>query len=104
MIADMLSNKKKLNSIVAELFIRHRKLNIALVLSCNNIFQYEKMFSLSKYLMKENFNLLRIIIHQILTLKTLCIFTKNALQGHNPFQLLMLLLHQVILHVSERMF
>ena len=36
MIADMLSNKK-LNPIITELFIRGRKLNISLILSCNLI-------------------------------------------------------------------
>ena len=42
MIADMIRNKK-LNSIVTELFIRGRKLNISLVLSSNHITKFQKM-------------------------------------------------------------
>ena len=42
MIADMLSNKKKLNSVVAELFIRRRKLNIALVFIMQQYFKVRK--------------------------------------------------------------
>ena len=42
MIADMIHNKK-LNSIVTELFIRGRKLDISLVLSHNNILRFQKM-------------------------------------------------------------
>ena len=41
MIVDMLSIEK-LNSIVTELFIRGRKLNIFLLLSCNHILKYQK--------------------------------------------------------------
>ena len=42
MIADMIHNKK-LNSRVAELFIRGRKLNISLVLLPNHILRFRKM-------------------------------------------------------------
>ena len=42
MIADMIHNKK-LNSIVTELFIRGRKLNISLVLLINHILKFQKM-------------------------------------------------------------
>ena len=42
MIADMLSNKK-LNSIVNELFITGRKLNISIFLSRNHVLKYQKM-------------------------------------------------------------
>ena len=65
MIADLL-NHKKLNPILTELFIRGRKLSISLV------------FIAQSY---------SIIIHQILTLKTLqkMIFTKNVLQNHILF-------------------
>ena len=38
----MLSNKKKLNSVVAELFIRRRKLNIALVFIMQQYFKVRK--------------------------------------------------------------
>ena len=42
MIADMIHNKK-LNSIVTEMFIRGRKLNISLDLSHNHILRFRKM-------------------------------------------------------------
>ena len=42
MIADMIHNKK-LNSIVTELFIRGRKLNISLALLSNHILKFQKM-------------------------------------------------------------
>ena len=42
MIADMINNKK-LNSIVTELFIRGRKLNISLDLSHNHILRFQEM-------------------------------------------------------------
>ena len=41
-IADVINNKK-LNSIVTELIIRARKLNISLFLSCNHILRFQKM-------------------------------------------------------------
>ena len=42
MIVDMIQNKK-LNSIVAELFIRLRKLNISLFLLPNHTLKFQKM-------------------------------------------------------------
>ena len=42
MIADMIHNKK-LNSIVTELFIRRRKLNISLVFLLSHILKFQKM-------------------------------------------------------------
>ena len=42
MISDMFNNKK-LDSIVTELFIRGRKLNITLFLSRNHILRFKKM-------------------------------------------------------------
>ena len=75
----MLSNKKP-NPIMTELFIKGRKLNISLVsavpknirLNCTHYF-------IMRIPRKENFNKLLITIYQILTLKTLLIFTKNLL-------------------------
>ena len=65
MIADVIHNKK-LNSIVIELFIRGRKLNISLDLLPNHILRFQKMllsiidvikdFLSQKSLIKENFN------------------------------------------------
>ena len=75
----MLSNKKP-NPIMTELFIKGRKLNISLVsavpknirLNCTHYF-------IMRIPRKENFNKLLLTIYQILTLKTLLIFTKNLL-------------------------
>ena len=65
MIADMIHNKK-LDSIVTELFIRGRKLNISLVFITQSYFKVPKdirlntsHFLLQKSLIKENFNKLQ---------------------------------------------
>ena len=65
MIADMIHNKK-FNSIVTELFIRGRKLNISLVFITQSYFKVPEdvrvnttYFLLQKYLTKENFNKLQ---------------------------------------------
>ena len=64
-IADMINNKK-LDSIVTELFIRRRKLNISLVLSRNNVLKLQKTldwilltFLSQKFQIKENFEILQ---------------------------------------------
>ena len=65
MIADMINNKK-LNSIVTELFIRGRKLNISLVFITQSYFNVPKDVRLNtspflsqKFQIKENFNKLQ---------------------------------------------
>ena len=82
MIADMLSNKKP-NLIVTELIIRRRKLNISLIFITQSYFAVPKNIRLNsthyiimKIQINGSFNSLHLIIHQILTLKTLLIFTK----------------------------
>ena len=62
MIADMINNKK-LNSIITELFIRGRKLNISIVFITQSYFKVPKDVRLSsthflswKFRIKENFN------------------------------------------------
>ena len=78
----LLSNKK-LNSIVAGLFIRGRKLNISLVFITQFISLLQKIqhtILLWKFQTKENFNKLHLNIRQILTFKTLWIFIKSVLQ------------------------
>ena len=77
MIANMLGNKKT-NPIVTELFIRGRKLNIFLVFITQSYFALPKNITLSStryFIMKsqtnKNTNKLNLILHQILTLKTL---------------------------------
>ena len=64
MIADMI-HKKKLNSIVTELFIRCRKLNISLVFITKSYFKVPKdvrlntTYLLQKFEIKENFEKLQ---------------------------------------------
>ena len=77
MTGDLLSNKK-VNPLVTELSIRCRKLNISLVFITQFYFAVPKNIRLNsthyfirKFLTNENFNKLHLIIHQILTLKTL---------------------------------
>ena len=91
MIADMINNKK-LNSGVTELLIRGRKLNISLVLITQPYFKVPKDVRLNtshllsqKFQIKENFNKLQQIIHQILALKILLILTENAQVNHILF-------------------
>ena len=62
---DMLSNKK-LNTIVTELDIRERKLNISLVFIMQCYFAVPRNIRVN-----ESFNKLHLIIDQILTFKTL---------------------------------
>ena len=75
MIPDIINNKK-LNSIVTDLFIRGRKLNISLVFITQSYFKVPKdirlnssHFFIMKFQIKENFNKLHWIIHQTFTLK-----------------------------------
>ena len=77
-------NKKKLNPIVSELFIRGRKLNISIVFITQSYFKVPKDVRL-KIQIKENFSKLLQITHQILTLKILLKFIKNVLQDHILF-------------------
>ena len=77
MIADMLSNKKH-NPIVTELFIKGRKLNISLVFITQSYFTVPKNVTLNSthyFIMKipnkREIKKLHLIIHQILTVKTL---------------------------------
>ena len=72
----MLSNRK-INPIAIGLFIRGRKLNIAIVFITQSYFALPKNIRLnSTYYFfyensKQNFNKLHLIIHQILTFKNL---------------------------------
>ena len=105
MIVDMFSNKK-LNPMVTELFIRGKKLNISLVFITQFYFAVPKNIKLNSthfFIMKIP-NKLHLIVHQILHFKTLWIFIKSLLQNHILFLLLILLFHQMILHVLERIF
>ena len=108
MIYDALSNKK-LNPVVTNLIIRDRKLNVSPVFITRSYFAVPKIIRLNfshffsmKFQTNENFNKLLLIIHQILTFRTLWIYIKTCTA--KLFQLLMLLLYQIILYVSERIF
>ena len=72
MIANMVSNKK-LNSIVTDLFIRGRKPNNSLVFITQSYFTVPKNIRLNSthYFVMKIPNKLHLIIHQILTFKTL---------------------------------
>ena len=81
MTANMIRNKK-LNSIVTELFIRSRKLNICLAFITQSCFKVPKVvrlnttyFFISKIPSKESF-------HQKLALKISLISIKNVLPNH----------------------
>ena len=83
MIADMFSNIK-LNPVVTELFIRGCKLNISLVFITQSYFAVTKNICLNSthyFKMKipknKSFKKSLLIIHKILTLKTLGSFIKN---------------------------
>ena len=91
MIADMIINRK-LDSIVTELFIRGRKLNISLVFITQSYFKVPKDVRLNtthflsqKFQTKVSFNKLLQIIHQILALKISLISTKNVQLSHIRF-------------------
>ena len=81
-IADIISNKK-LNQIVAKIFIRWRKPNIFTVFITKVYSAAQKHvrlncthFSLWKFQTRKSFSKSHLIIYQILTLKTSGIFTK----------------------------
>ena len=107
MIVDILCNKK-LNPVVTEVFIREIKLHVSLAFFTQSYFAFSKTnrqiqhaILLWKLQTEQNFNKLHLTIHQILTFKTLWIFIKSVLRNSILFWLLILLLHQIVLHVSE---
>ena len=91
------------------MFIRGRKLNISLVFITQSHFKVPKDVRLNsthvlswKFRIRENFNKLHWIIHQILALRILSISTKNILLNHIFFFLLILRFHQIILYDLEK--
>ena len=103
MIADIIHNKK-LDSIVTELFIRGRKLNISLAFITQSYFKVPRDVRLNtthflsqKFQIEESFKKLREIIHQILKLKISLVSIENVLLNHIRFLLMILHLHQIIL-------
>ena len=83
---------KKLDSIVSELFIRGRKLNIPLVFITQSYFKVPKDFRLNtthflshKFHTEGNFQKLQHIIHQTLVLKISLISIEKVLLNHILF-------------------
>ena len=103
MIADMI-NSKKLNSIVTELFIRERKINVSLVFITQLYFKVPKdvrlnttHFFIMKITNERELQQIGIIHSSDVILKILIISTKNVLMNHILFWLMILSLHQIIL-------
>ena len=102
-VADMIHNKK-LDSIVTELLIRGRKLNISLAFITQSSFNVPKdvrlnttHFFLQKFQIEGNLKKLHETIHPILALKISLISIENVLLNHILFKLMILHLHQMIL-------
>ena len=110
MIADRLNNKK-LYQIVTEVFIKGRKLKISFVFITQSYFPVPKKIRLNSthyFIMKipNKQELQQIIFNHLshIDFKDFMNLYKNVLQNHILIQLLILLLHHIILHVSERIF
>ena len=108
MFADMLSNKK-LNSVVSELFMRGRKLNISLVFITQSYFAVAKNIRLNSthyFVMKipNQCELQQTAFNHSshIDFKDFMNLYKKCTAKPYAFLVLMLLLHQIILHVSER--
>ena len=101
MIADMLSNKK-LNPMVTELFIRGRKLNISLVFITQSYFSISKNIRLNSthYFVMKIPNKGAVNHSTDIEFKDFMnLFKKCTVKNHISFWLLILLLHQIVLHV-----
>ena len=92
-------------------YLRERKLNISFVFITQIYFAVSKNIKLNSTILHYKiFKQTRastcrnLVIPLILTLETLRIFTKMVLQNHIFLKWLILLLHQIILHISEKMF
>ena len=105
LIADMINNKK-LNSLVSELFIRGRKLNISIVFITQSYFKVPKdvrlnttHFSIVKIPNRVRVRVKKLheIVRQILALKISVISTENVQVNHIQFLLMILRSHQIIL-------
>ena len=104
-------NNKKLNPVVTELFIRGRKLNISLVFITQSYFAVPKNIRLNS----TNYFIMKIPnkqeLQQIAFNHSSDINFQDFVNQHKKcttnqilFYLLMLLLHQVILKVSKKIF
>ena len=110
MIADMLSNKK-LNPVVSELFIGERKLNVSFAFITQSYFAVRNIIRLNsthyfvmKIPPKREFQQILfnhssdIDFHDFLNLY------KKCTEKTSFFWLLILVLHQILLHISEGIF
>ena len=109
MFADMPSNK--LNLIVTELSVIGRKLNISLDIIRHSYFAVSKYIRLNSahyFVMKipSKRELQKIVFNHSsdIDFQDFRIFINSVLQNHIIFWLLILLLHQIILYVSEIIF
>ena len=91
MIADIMTNKK-FQSIIKELFIRCRKINISLVFITQSYFAVPKdvrlnsrHFLIIKSIRRENYKVLQLIILQILIITNLLKFIENVQKNHISF-------------------
>ena len=110
MITDMLNNKR-LNPVVAKLFIKGRELNISLVFITQSYFAVPKNFRLSS----THYFIMKIInkteLQQIafnhssdIDFQDFMNLYKKLLQNNTPFYLLIKLLLWIILYISVRIF
>ena len=110
MIADMLSNKK-INPIVTELFIRDRKLNISIVFITQSYFAVPKNIRLNsthyfimKISSKRELQQISFNHSSDIDFQDFMNLYKKRTEKPYSFLVLILLLHQIIFHVSERIF
>ena len=107
-IADLFINKKH-NPLVTELFFKGRKLNISLVFITQsyfvvpkNIKQNSMHYFIMKIPNKQQPQQISFNHSSDVNFKDFINVNKNVLQIHILFKLLMLLLHQIILYISEK--
>ena len=110
MIADMLCNKK-LNPIVTKLFIGGSKLYISLVFTTHSFFTFEKniRLNLTHYFVmnipnKRESQQIAINHSSAINFYNFMNLYKNCAEKYILFWLLILLLHQITLYVSEKIY
>ena len=109
-LADVLSNKK-LKSTVTKLFIRGRNLNICLVFITQSYFAVPKRLDLTLHTIlkikipsKQQLQPTAFNHSSDIDFKSFMNLYKKCTENHILFYVLMLLLHQKVLHNSERIF
>ena len=106
MIVGILCNKK-LNPVVTEVFIREIKLHVSLAFFTQSYFAFSKANRQIQHAIlpwklqtEQNFNKLHLTIHHIDFQDFMTLYKKCASKLYSLW-LLILLLHQIVLHVSE---